>query len=295
MSNDTTTRNVVGTPELATGKPRGAAYVDVIRVNGVRGERVRDLAAAEEPLEIRVDGTPLLVTMRTPGADRELAAGLLLAERIVLSPDDLGAIRHCTDPDAADARNVIDVTLAPEASARARQRLSHRAVTTTSACGVCGRRTIDDLLVGVEPARATWQVPSDVIASLPRTLQETQDVFALTGGLHAAGLFDRDGRLLASAEDVGRHNAADKVIGAQVLSDRMPLADRLLFVSGRTSYEIVQKALVAGIPIVASVSAPSSLAIDLAREGGLTLVGFVRGVSFNVYTGFERIALSPEP
>jgi FdhD protein len=248
------------------------------------------MAAVEEPLEIRLNGTPFVVIMRTPGADRELAAGFLFAERIVAGPDDLGTIRHCVGPDGEQAPNIVDVTLAGDAAARLESTLAgRRAVTTTSACGVCGRKTIDDLMTGLAPLPVSWTIAPRAIDALPVALQAAQDAFAESGGIHAAGLFDREGRLLTSAEDVGRHNAVDKVVGAQVIMERMPLDDRMLFVSGRASYEIVQKALVARIPIVASVSAPSSLAIDLAREGNATLLGFVRGGSFNVYTGIERV------
>ena len=273
----------------ATTGPRLA--VDVVRVSGPGVERARDVAAAEEPLEIRLDGAPFAVIMRTPGADRELAAGFLLAERIIADADDLGTIRHCTGAGGEEAPNVIDVVLAGPASGRAAARLAWRPVTATSACGVCGRRTIDDLLTGVEPLPFAWRVPRRVIAGLPGALRAVQHVFDDTGGLHAAGLFDRFGALVASAEDVGRHNAVDKVVGGQLLRERLPLAERILFVSGRTSYEIVQKALVARIPVVASVSAPSSLAIDLARGARLTLLGFVRGDAFNVYAGDGRLEL----
>ena len=255
-----------------------------------RADTARDVAAVEEPLEIRLHDAPFVVIMRTPGADRELAAGFLAAERIISTADDLGVIRHCVDPEGERAPNVLNVTLAGAAAARVPEILGgRRAVNATSACGVCGRRTIEDLMAHVVAVRTVWTVTARVIDALPSALRETQNAFAETGGLHAAGLFDREGRLVSSAEDVGRHNAVDKVIGAQVLMERIPLDDRLLFVSGRAGYEIVQKALVARIPIVASVSAPSSLAIQLAREGGVTLLGFVRGAGFNVYTGAERI------
>jgi FdhD protein len=269
---------------------RALQPIDIARVS--RGERIaaRDVAAVEEPLEIRLNGTPFVVIMRTPGADRDLTAGFLFAERIIAGPDDLGTIRHCVDPNGEAAPNVINVTLAGHAATNLDAILSaRREVTTTSACGVCGRKTIDDLMIGVESLPATWKVSSQTIRELPAALRAAQDAFTESGGIHAAGLFDREGRLVASAEDVGRHNAVDKVVGAQVIAERMPLEDRVLFVSGRASYEIMQKALVARIPIIGSVSAPSSLAIDLARAGNATLLGFVRGGSFNVYTGIERV------
>ena len=267
--------------------------IDIARVAPGRADHVRDVAAVEEPLEIRINGKSFAVIMRTPGADRDLAAGFLFAERVIDSADDLDVIRHCVDPDGANEPNILNVTLSSRASEKVDELLAgRRAVTTTSACGVCGRRTIDDLMSGVGPVSAAWRLPAAVIESLPASLRATQNAFAETGGLHAAGLFDRNGGLVASAEDVGRHNAVDKVIGAQVIAERLPLDERLLFVSGRASYEIVQKALVARIPIVAAVSAPSSLAIDLARQGGCTLLGFVRGEAFNVYAGIERVDVS---
>jgi FdhD protein len=284
----------IGSPgQGCAGGTHGQMAVEITRVVDGAPQRARDVAAQEEPLEIRLDGTPFVVIMRTPGADRELAAGFLLAERLIATTDDIGVMRHCTDPDGADAPNVLDVRLAPAVAARVRHALDERRmVTTNSSCGVCGRKTIDDLMTGVAPLAARWRVGAEVVASLPEALRRTQPLFDVTGGLHAAALFDRNGGLMASAEDVGRHNAVDKIIGTQVLREQLPLEDRLLFVSGRASYELVQKALVAGIPLLASVSAPSSLAIDLARRGGLTLLGFVRGGAFNIYTGAERIDLS---
>ena len=266
--------------------------VDVLRVEAGTSGRRLDVAAVEEPLEIRLQGLPFVVTMRTPGADRELAAGFLLSERIITGADDLGTIRHCRDVDAGAEGNVLDVTLVGAARDRAEAAVAaRRPVTTTSACGVCGRRSIHDLISGLPSIGADWSMSAATVATLPGSLRAVQAVFADTGGLHAAGLFDRDGLLVAAAEDVGRHNAVDKVIGAQVLADRCPLGDRALFVSGRTSFEIVQKATVGGIPIVAAISAPSSLAIELAREGNVTLLGFVRGDTFNIYTGDHRITL----
>jgi FdhD protein len=188
---------------------------------------------------------------------------------------------------------VVDVTLAGDAGRRAQGVLSRRRlVTANSSCGVCGRRTIDDLMTDVASIPHEWTVRAEVIGSLASALRRVQPVFEETGGLHAAALFDREGRLIASAEDVGRHNAVDKVIGRELLMDNLPLGDRLLFVSGRASYEIVQKALVAGIPLLASVSAPSTLAVDLARRAGLTLLGFVRGDTFNAYSGEDRLQIA---
>lgn len=265
--------------------------VGVVRVRGGARAAGADAAATEEPLEVRLHGQPFAVIMRTPGADRELAAGFLLAERVIAGADALGTIAHCTDPGAAHPENIVDVTLA-DGSAAAIERLlaGRRQVTTNSSCGMCGRRTIESLAADAAPIDAAWTVPAAVIAALPPQLRARQAVFDETGGLHAAGLFGRDGGLLDVAEDVGRHNAVDKIVGRMLMRDALPLSDHLLCVSGRTSFEIVQKAIVAGIPVVAAVSAPSSLAIELAEEFGVTLIGFVRGDSFNIYAHAERIA-----
>jgi FdhD protein len=264
--------------------------VDVLRVGAGAPQPARDVAAAEEPLEIHLGGAPFVVIMRTPGADRELAAGFLRSEQIIQSAADIATLRHCTQDEAREYQNVLTVWLKGAAAERVAALLANRRpVAATSACGVCGRRSIDDLLSNLSVIDAQWQVTRATIAALPGRLRASQRAFDETGGLHAAGLFDREGRLIASAEDVGRHNAVDKVIGQQVLADRMPLGDDLLFVSGRTSFEIVQKAVVAGIPLVAAVSAPSTLAIELARAANVTLLGFVRGDTFNVYAGADRI------
>jgi FdhD protein len=285
--------------------------VDILRVGPDARAPGQDVAAAEEPLEIRLGARPFVVIMRTPGADRELAAGFLLSERIVRDPSEIASMRYCgdlpdgeVDPDAIAvpveaaeggdpaAGNVLGVWLRGAAAERAAARVAERRhVTANSSCGVCGRRSIDDLMEGVVPVISAVRVPRATIAALPDRLRAAQAVFDLTGGLHAAGLFGLEADLMGVAEDVGRHNAVDKVLGAELLGGRLPLADRILFVSGRTSFEIVQKAVVGGVPVVASVSAPSSLAIALARDAGVTLLGFVRDGSFNVYTGAERIAL----
>ena len=265
--------------------------VEVVRVRGGARATESDRAATEEPLEVRLHDQPFAVIMRTPGADRELAAGFLLAERVIAGADDLGTIAHCTDPGADHPENIVNVTLA-NGSAEAIDRLlaGRRQVTTTSSCGMCGRRTIESLAADVAPLRADWCVPASAIAALPGALRARQAVFAETGGLHAAGLFTPDGGLVDVAEDVGRHNAVDKIVGRMLMREALPLSGHILCVSGRTSFEIVQKAIFAGIAIVAAVSTPSSLAIELAQEYGVTLIGFIRGDSFNIYAHPQRIA-----
>ena len=266
--------------------------VDVVRVGPDADAASQDVAATEEPLEIRLGGQQFVVIMRTPGADEELTAGFLLSEQIVRQPEDISTMRYCTDEDGRDAPNALNVWLAGDAAPRAAAALAgRRHVTANSACGVCGRRSIDDLMEGSRRVHSDMTVSRATIAALPDRLRAAQTTFDETGGLHAAGLFDGAGNLIAVAEDVGRHNAVDKVIGAELLKGHAPLTDRILFVSGRTSFEIVQKAVVAGVPVVASVSAPSSLAVELAREANVTLLGFVRGRTFNIYAGAERVVL----
>lgn len=268
---------------LATAKL--ARHVSVVHVSsGVRQTR-RDMAATEEPLQIRLNGKPFAVIMRTPGADSELAAGFLLAERVVGCSADFEAI--APDP---RVQNTLDVTLAGlRASDLPRLLEQRRQVIGNSACGLCGRLTIQSLRAEAPIVSADWTVSSSLMPHLPERLRASQRVFHATGGLHAAGLFDRAGQLRAYAEDVGRHNAVDKVLGRMLLSDRLPLDDSILFVSGRSSFEIVQKAFLAGVPMVGSVSAPSSLAVELAEEAGITLLGFVRGQTFNVYAHSWRL------
>ena len=263
----------------------------VVRIaDGVAASRP-DTLAAEEPLEIRVAGRPLTVTMRTPGDDFDLARGFLVSEGVVSADSDIVAIRYCAGATAngVNTYNVLDVLLddgvpAPDPSLE-------RNFYTTSSCGLCGKasleavRTISKWHVDRDPLRLN----AATIATLPDKLRAAQRVFDRTGGLHAAGLFDAGGELLCVREDVGRHNAVDKVIGWALDAGRLPLSGTTLMVSGRASFELVQKAVMAGVPALAAVSAPSSLAVDLAREMGLTLIGFLRGSSMNVYSGVERI------
>jgi len=275
-----------------------------ISLDDTAGERSRadsraDLLAAEEPLGIRVDGEALTMTMRTPGDDIDLAAGFLVGEAIVTSADDIKEIKLC---DGASCRhdhhgghdevgNLAEVTLARGRSVSTGH--AHRSFMTTSACGICGKTSIDDICVlpraPLADDTATFGVKT--IAAFPGRLRAAQKVFASTGGLHAAALFSRDGDLVAVREDVGRHNAVDKLVGHALLNGLLPLSGHALLVSGRASFELVQKAVLAGIPLLAAVSAPSSLAADLADEAGLTLVGFLRGESMNVYTHDHRVSI----
>lgn len=262
------------------------ARVHVVRMRDGRPADASDCVAVEAPLEVRIAGVPFATIMRTPGQDRELAAGFLFAERVLRHPDDLGTIEHCVDKDASHPDNVVNVGLiGASAEAAAAALAGRRAVVASSACGVCGRRSIEELAADCLPVEPLPDVSGSVIAALPAALRQRQSAFEQTGGLHAAGLFATDGRLMAVAEDVGRHNAVDKIVGGRILRDEVPARHTLLCVSGRTSFEIVQKAWVAGIPYVVAVSAPSSLAIELAGAAGITLVGFVREGGFNVYTG----------
>jgi len=253
--------------------PYSAAAVDVLRLPG--GVRERDHVAVEEPLEIRIGGRPVAVTMRTPGHDEELALGFCLSEGLeptaACLPDDLAA-------------NTVDVDAPGFDPARLQ-----RSFYTSSSCGVCGKGALEAVAVEAPRVETELQVPLALLAALPDRLRAAQAAFEVTGGLHATGLFAADGRLLWAREDVGRHNAMDKVIGRAFLDARLPLADCILCVSGRLSFELVQKAAVAGCPVVVAVGAPSSLAVSLAEDRGVTLCGFVRGGTANVYTQAWRI------
>ena len=265
--------------------------VSVVRVGEGDSRAADDAVAVEAALEIRLDGAPFSVTMRTPGADRELAAGFLLAEDVVRGSDELALIEHCEDAEEEARGNTLNCTVIGGAVDRLATRLGERRqVMMTASCGLCGRRTIESLRSRVASTDGQWQVSAEVVKGLPHTLRRAQDVFQTTGGLHAAGLFSLDGALEVVAEDVGRHNAVDKIVGRRLLEDRLPLDRAMLVVSGRTSFELIQKALLAGIPLIAAVSAPSSLAIELAQQSGVTLCGFVRGDTFNIYAHPGRIA-----
>ena len=250
-----------------------------------------DTLVVEEPLEIRIDGKPLTVTMRTPGSDVELAQGFLLTEGIIARRDDVLTVRYCkgAGPDQVNTYNVLDVTLAQDVPTPDVDMT--RNFYATSSCGVCGKasleavRTISKHGPGDDPTTVT----AETLSNLPDRLRDEQKVFASTGGLHGAALFDVDGTTLVVREDIGRHNAVDKVIGWALENDRIPLSATVLLVSGRASFELTQKAVMAGIPVLAAVSAPSSLAVDLASQSGLTLVAFLRGDSMNVYTRPDRV------
>ncbi|MFK0291226.1 formate dehydrogenase accessory sulfurtransferase FdhD [Streptomyces sp. NPDC090442] len=268
----------------------------VIRIRGGAVSSRPDTLVAEEPLEIRLNGRPLAITMRTPGDDFALAAGFLVSEGVLGAADEVANIVYCAGAteDGRNTYNVVDVRLAdgvpvPDITLE-------RNVYTTSSCGLCGKASLDAVRT-----TARWSLTADpdpvlritpeTLAALPDRLRSTQRVFERTGGLHAAALFTADGELLDVREDVGRHNAVDKVVGRALRDDRLPLSSSVLMVSGRASFELAQKAVMAGIPVLAAVSAPSSLAVDLAAEAGLTLVGFLRGASMNVYAGEHRLAL----
>lgn len=254
-------------------------------------EPVEESIVVEEPLEIRISGDTFAITMRTPGHDRELAAGLLLAEGLIASAADLGGVAHCGRPGDEGYGNTLEVTAAPGTVLDGeRVALARRGTLMSASCGVCGRRSIDDLMARVGPIDDATRFERAVLAELTARLRAEQPVFARTGGLHAAGVADARGNWLVVREDVGRHNAVDKVVGRLLLDGALPARGQLLVVSGRTSFEIVQKAVVAGFPAVVAVSAPTSMAVATAERAGLTLLGFSRQGAFNVYSGAERIA-----
>ena len=260
---------------------RSILTVPVHRIEGDSSAAFQDLLAVEEPLEIRLDGKTISITMRTPGHDPELATGFLFTEGILEGPHQIRDIKT--------SKNSVDVRLNPDVEVDY-ERLQ-RNFYTTSSCGVCGKASIEALRIQGCPVlpRSAARVEASLIHQLPQAQREEQAVFNRTGGLHAAALFDFQGKLILLREDVGRHNAVDKLIGAEMLAGRTPLSDRLLMVSGRASFELTQKALMAGIPILAAVGAPSSLAVETAQRFNMTLLGFVRGGRFNIYSGASRI------
>ncbi|HEX9036087.1 MAG TPA: formate dehydrogenase accessory sulfurtransferase FdhD [Ktedonobacterales bacterium] len=285
-------------PARSVSDPLRQVTVSVIRWQGESTKTAVDELAAEEPLEIRAASPrrgapePVAVIMRTPGQDDELAAGFLFSEGLLVRREDLVAMTPGLDDDALPSPHLLDIATTARADivARAKAGGYSRQFAVTSSCGVCGKNSVAAALDTLPPLpRDGFSMTPETLYRLPDLLREAQRVFAATGGLHAAALFDADGRLLALREDVGRHNAVDRLVGRAFLDGALPLANRALMVSGRLSFEIVLKALAAGIPLVAAVSAPSSLAVDLARAGGVTLAGFVRGERLNVYTGSERV------
>ena len=287
---------------------RESRAVSIVRWDGVDARACNDTLATEEPLEIQLEYGPrdgrgvksISVTMRTPGHDKELVAGFLLTEGVLYDPADIEGISSAEDgrrrsqDDSQSAsglgsgRNVVRVSLAP--GVRFNMASLERNFYTTSSCGICGKASLLALR-SVSPPRSvnTLRVAAEMLYGLPERLRAAQPVFDRTGGLHACGLFDADGNLLVLREDVGRHNACDKVLGHEFLADRAPLRNRILLLSGRASFELLQKSVMAGVPMVASVGAPSSLAVEVAREFDVTLIGFLRGQGFNVYQGAERV------
>jgi FdhD protein len=266
----------------------------VLRLSAEHTSARPDRLAVEEPMELRVDGRALAVTMRTPGHDVELVHGFLLTEGVIGSAGDIVTARYCNsvDGNGRNTYNVLDVALASGVAAP--DSGVNRNFYTTSSCGVCGKASLDAVRLRSRFAvnDDSAQIASQTLFALPDALRAGQRLFESTGGLHAAGLFTTEGRLLVVREDVGRHNAVDKVLGWALLNDHIPARGCILMVSGRASFELAQKAVMAGVPILAAVSAPSSLAVELADEAGLTLVGFLRGTTMNVYAGAERIVVT---
>ena len=270
---------------------RPTSAVQVVTVDSEGTRRRPDRLVTEEPMEIRVHGpgeepAPLAITMRTPGNDFELAVGFCVTEGVITDPDEIGEVAYCVGPGGDQQFNVVTLRVRHPIVATIRPR---RFVSTAS-CGLCGKTALDDVEVRCAPVADGPTVPASVIRALPLQLGRAQAVFEVTGGLHAAATFDSGGTLLAGREDVGRHNAVDKLVGEAFLARRLPLSEHILMVSGRLSFELVQKAAVAGIPVLCAVSAPSSLAVKAADRFGQTLVGFVRDDRFNVYSHPERIA-----
>jgi FdhD protein len=257
----------------------------IVRWDGESAREQEDDLAEEEPLEIRVRGRAISVTMRSPGHDAELAAGFLLTEGIIRAPQDLLRIEHC---DRNENGNLLNVLMAPEVPVDF-QRLT-RHVFASSSCGLCGKATIDSVRGQFPPVRSDMLIDAELLASLPQKMRAEQETFDRTGGLHAAAMFDASGKLLVLREDVGRHNAVDKVVGHCLMHGPFPLDRHVLLVSGRSSFEIMQKALAARVPIVAAVSAPSTLAATFAEESGQTLIGFLRDRRMNVYANAQRVS-----
>ncbi len=263
----------------------------VVRVGGLRPGPSVDTVAVEEPLEVRLDGRPFQVTMRTPGDDIDLVHGLLHSEQVITEAGQVVLARYCagSGPDGVNTYNVLDVTLG-EGAVPPEPGLQ-RNVLTSSACGVCGAASIDQVTRAARYALTSSTVSGEVLLAAPQLIRPLQPGFAKTGGLHAAALLDPDGTVRCVREDVGRHNAVDKVVGWALRQDLLPLSEAILFVTSRASFELTQKAVLAGIGVLVAVSAPTSLAVELAERAGLTLIGFARGDSLNIYTHAERVRL----
>ncbi len=254
--------------------------------DGSTPEQRSDEVAVEEPLEIRIEGAPVAIAMRTPGQDEELAAGWLLSEGIVKRRDEIAQIVPRPGKDDQRAA-MVDVMLRnPSDFNAARHR---RSLITSSSCGLCGAATVEQVLRDFSPVKSSFRIDANLLLEMPAQLVQGQSAFRRTGGVHACGLFDKGGKLLELREDVGRHNALDKLLGRALLDDRLPLPEHVIFLSGRVSLEMMQKALAAGVPVVAAIGAPSSLAIDLAARSGQTLAAFIRGTAMNIYAGIERL------
>ncbi|HWX18288.1 MAG TPA: formate dehydrogenase accessory sulfurtransferase FdhD [Candidatus Binatia bacterium] len=278
------------TPKPGLEQSPATSGIEVVPFRAGRRLKSRaDNLAREEPLEIRVRGRSIAVTMRTPGHERELAAGFLLTEGLIHRRQDIVEMGPCLQSDCPD--NTLNVFLSPAVEVDFERLTRH--VFATSSCGLCGKASIEAVHQHFPPVTSNLAVPLKVLVALPGQMRSAQATFAQTGGLHAAAIFDSTGNLLVLREDVGRHNAVDKVLGHALLANRLPLDSHVLLVSGRASFEILQKALAARIPLVCAISAPSSLAVEFARESGQTLVGFLRGQAMNVYSGAERITAGP--
>jgi FdhD protein len=273
-------------PRKSSPADAGSVSAGILRCRaGSKPSTRSDQLAREEPLEIRVRGRSIAVTMRTPGHDAELAAGFLLSEGLIRERRDVTLIAHCAGADSPE--NILNVFLAPFVKLDFSRFTRH--VFVSSSCGMCGKASIEAIHQHFSPLKSRLKVSMKTLVRLPEQMRKAQATFAQTGGLHAAAVFDAKGKLIVLREDVGRHNAVDKVLGYGFLKGKLPFAAHILLVSGRASFEIMQKALAAGVPIVCAVSAPSSLAVDSARESGQTLVGFLRGSGMNVYCGSQRI------
>ena len=269
-------------------KSRSIDITQVTEWNDGEYRRKSDCLAVEEPMEIRIGDNPLNVTMRTPGHDLELTAGFLFTEGFLQRREQIASLGMSSQGDSSNRGNVVQVELTSEMAPDFHE--MRRNFFATSSCGICGKASIDSVRIrALDPPNPTFSLNPEILLNLSATLRDSQAVFGRTGGLHAAGLFDSGGTLLVLREDIGRHNAVDKIIGWALLEDRLPLSDSILVVSGRGGFEIIQKAIVAGLPVVASISAPSSLAVQLAREFGLSLIGFLRERRFVIYAGEGRI------